>query len=102
VEHRHYPRIQVSLDVDLFKHGNHIGSTTTKDISLGGMMLQNDDPSLNLNDAILLRMSMQGEERAVSGFVTHSSQNIAGIMVTGMSRDTTRAYYKLLRDMDSL
>ncbi|MES9942704.1 MAG: PilZ domain-containing protein [Candidatus Thiodiazotropha sp. 6PLUC2] len=100
MEHRYYPRMQVSLEVDVFKKDNHIGNMTTKDISLGGMKLQSDGFSLGLNGVVLLRISIQGEEYLISGFVVHNSKETTGIMFYGMSRDTTRAYFKLLSELD--
>lgn len=100
MEHRYYPRIHISLEVDLFRRGQHIGSALTKDISLGGMMLQSEEPRLRRNDVVLLRVWIHGEEQMLRGFVIHTSQKRSGIMLIDMGKDTTRAYFNFLRDMD--
>jgi lipopolysaccharide assembly outer membrane protein LptD (OstA) len=100
VEHRYYPRIRIALDVDLFRRGQHVGNAVTKDLSLGGMMLSLDRQTLNPNDIILLRVWIQGELQTLQGFVRYTSKNQTGIMLIGMSRDATRAYFNFLRDME--
>jgi hypothetical protein len=100
VEHRFYPRIPFSLKVDLYRRGEHIGDAVTKDLSLGGMMLSLDEQTLNPNDIVLLRAWIQGELQTLRGFVIYSSNGQSGIMLIGMSRDATRAYFNFLREMD--
>lgn len=100
MEHRYYPRIQISLEVDLFRRGQHIGNAMTKDLSLGGMMLSLDKQTLNPNDIVLLRVWIQGELQTLRGFVKYTFENQTGIMLIGMSRDATRAYFNFLRDME--
>ena len=100
MEHRYYPRIRISLEVDIFRSGQHNGNAVTKDMSLGGMMLLLDKPTLNPNEVILLRAWIQGKIQTLSGFVIYTSQTHSGIMLIGMSRDATRAYFNFLRDMD--
>ena len=100
MEHRYYPRIQISLDVDLFRRGTHIGNAVTKDLSLGGMMLSFDKQTLNPNDIVLLRVWIKGVLQTLRGFVIYTTHNQLGIMLIGMSRDATRAYFNLLRDME--
>jgi hypothetical protein len=100
VEHRYYPRIQKSLEVDLVRSGKHIGSAEIKDLSLGGMMLSLDKPSLNPNEIVLLQMRIKGKLQTLRGFVIYTSKNYTGIMLIGMSRDATRAYFNFLKDMD--
>jgi hypothetical protein len=100
VEHRYYPRIQMSMEVDLVRRGQHIGSAEIKDLSLGGMMLSLDKPALNPNDIVLLQIYIQGELQTLRGFVIYTSENHTGIMLIGMSRDATRAYFNFLKDMN--
>lgn len=100
MEHRYYPRIRISLEVDLFRRGLHIGNAITKDLSLGGMMLMIDEPVLTRNDVVMLRLWIQGEELTLRGFVIYTSQNHSGVMLMDMSRDATRAYFNFLRDME--
>jgi hypothetical protein len=99
VEHRYYPRIPSSLGVDLFKNGRHIGSAKAKNISLGGMLLQSDQSTLDQNDVILLRMWIEGAPHRLNGFVIHASPKQNGIMLIGMCKNTSRAYFNFLRDM---
>lgn len=100
MEHRYYPRIRISLEVDLIHRGQHIGNAMTKDLSLGGMMLSLDKQTLNPNDIVLLQVWIQGELQTLRGFVIYTSENQTGIMLIGMSRDATRAYFNFLRNMD--
>ncbi|MES9971281.1 MAG: PilZ domain-containing protein [Candidatus Thiodiazotropha sp.] len=100
MEQRYYPRIRISLEVDLFRRGQHIGNAVTKDLSLGGMTLSLEKSTLKPNEVILLRVWIQGKVQALSGFVIYTSQDHSGIMLIGMSRDATRAYFNFLRDMD--
>jgi hypothetical protein len=99
VEHRNYPRKQISLEIDLFKSGQHIGSALTKNISFGGMLLLNDQPILDLNENIMLHMWIEGAPHRLSGLVIHASPKHNGIMLMGMSNDTKRAYFNYLREM---
>jgi hypothetical protein len=99
VEHRYYPRKEISLEIDLFKSGQHIGRAFTKNISFGGMMLEDDQSALSLNENIMLRMWIEGALHKLSGFVIHTSQDHKGIMLIGMCNDTKRAYFNFLRDV---
>jgi hypothetical protein len=99
VEHRYYPRKEISLEIDLFKSGQHIGSAYTKNISFGGMLLEDDQPTPNLNETIMLCMWIEGALHKLSGFVIHTSQNHKGIMLIGMCNDTKRAYFNFIRDV---
>lgn len=100
VENRYYPRIRISLEVDLFRKGRHIGSAVTKDLSLGGMTLLLDEPALNPNEIVLLRVWIQGELQTLRGFVIYTAEEHIGIMLIGMSKEATRAYFNFLKDMD--
>jgi hypothetical protein len=100
VEHRHYPRIQMSVEVDLIQKGQHIGNAVTKDLSLGGVSLLLDNSPLNPNDIILLRVWIQGEVQTLQGYVIYTSQNLSGVMLIGMSKEATRAYFNFLRKLD--
>ncbi|MEJ2405161.1 MAG: PilZ domain-containing protein [Candidatus Thiodiazotropha sp.] len=99
MEHRYYPRIQLSLDIDLVRRGQLVGSAVTKDLSLGGMTLSLDKPTLYPNDIVLLRIWIKGELQTLRGFVVYTSETRIGIMFIGMSREATRAYFNFLRDM---
>ncbi|MES9992820.1 MAG: PilZ domain-containing protein [Candidatus Thiodiazotropha sp.] len=100
MENRYYPRIRISLEVDLFRRGQHIGSAVTKDLSLGGMTLLLEKQALNPNDIVLVRVWIHGELQTLRGFVIYTAENKSGIMLIGTSRDATRAYFNFLRDMD--
>ncbi|MEJ2612599.1 MAG: PilZ domain-containing protein [Candidatus Thiodiazotropha sp.] len=99
MEHRYYPRIQLSLDIDLIKRGQLVGSAVTQDLSLGGMTLLPDKSTLYPNDIVLLRIWIKGELQTLRGFVVYTSETRIGIMFIGMSREATRAYFNFLRDM---
>jgi hypothetical protein len=100
VENRNYPRIRLSLSVDLVRRGRRIGSAVTEDLSLGGLALQQCTPDLKQNDIVLLRVWLHGEMQTLRGFVIYTSESKSGIMLIGMSRDATRAYFNFLRDMN--
>ncbi|MGD8908421.1 MAG: PilZ domain-containing protein [Chromatiales bacterium] len=100
VEHRYHSRIQKSMEVDLVRRGQHIGSAKIKDLSLGGMMLSLDKPALKPNEIVLLQMRIQGELQTLRGFVIYTSENHTGIMLIGMSRDAARAYFNFIKEMD--
>lgn len=99
MEHRYHPRKPISLEIDLFKSGHHIGSAFTKNISLGGVMLENDQSIIDLNENIMLHMWIEGVLHTLSGCVVHTSQNHKGVMFIGMCNDTKRAYFNFLRNM---
>jgi hypothetical protein len=100
MEHRYYPRMPISLDVDVFRRDQLLAHAQTRDISLGGMKLQHGQPVLNRNDVVVLRVWMNGEEQVMRGLVVHASQESAGVMLIDMSRDTTRNMFDFLREMD--
>ena len=100
MEHRHYPRMDISIEVDLFRRDQHLGHAQTKDISLCGMMLQNDEPVLKRNDVIVLRIWMEGMEQVMHGLVIHTANKCAGVMLIDMSKDASRAIFHYLREMD--
>ncbi len=99
MENRYYPRIQLSLELDLVKRGHLIGSAVTKDLSLGGMTLLLDKPIVHPNDIVLLRVWLNGELQTLRGFVVYTSESRIGIMFIGMSKEATRAYFNFLREM---
>ncbi|MCG7869327.1 MAG: PilZ domain-containing protein [Candidatus Thiodiazotropha taylori] len=100
VENRYYPRIRLSMNVDLFRRGQPIGSAVTKDLSLGGLSLKLDKPALVPNDIVLIKVWMHGALQTLQGFVVYSDSQQSGVMLIGMSREATRAYFNFLRDMD--
>jgi hypothetical protein len=91
--------MQISLEVDLFKRDQPLGSAITKDISLGGMMLQNDQSILHRNDLIAIRIWVHGIEQVLRGLVIHTNQNYAGVMLIDMSKDVSRAFFDFLKEM---
>jgi hypothetical protein len=100
VEHRYYPRLQIALEVDVFKREQLIGHVLTKDISLGGMTLKSELPTLNRKDVIALRIWIDREEHILRGYVIHTSQEYTGVMLIDMNKTTTRALFEFLREMD--
>lgn len=100
MENRYYPRIRISLEVDLIRSGRHIGSAVTRDMSLGGMKLLLDQTTLNPNEIVLMRVWIEGKQQTLRGFVIYTSENHSGIMLIGTSREATRAYFNFLRNMD--
>ena len=69
MENRYHTRIRISLELDLIRRGQHIGSAVTKDLSLGGMTLLLDKPILNPSDIVLLKIWINGELQTLRGFV---------------------------------
>jgi hypothetical protein len=100
MEHRYYPRIPVSLEVDMFRRDKHLGHGQTRDISLGGMMLKNDRTVLKRNDVIAMRIWINGVERVFRGLVIHTSEKQAGIMLIDLDKETLRTIFNFLRDME--
>jgi hypothetical protein len=99
MEHRHYPRMQVSLEVDLYKRDQHLGRAQTKDISLGGMMLNNQQPLVKHNDLINMRLWINGEEQVMRGLVIHTDHQSAGVMLIDMDKEVTRNFFSFLQEM---
>ncbi|MEW8506447.1 MAG: PilZ domain-containing protein [Candidatus Thiodiazotropha sp.] len=99
MENRYYPRIRISLEVDLIRRGQYIGSAVTKDLSLGGITLLHEKSTLKPNEIVLLHVWIQGELQILRGFVIYTSENHSGIMLIGMCREATRAYFNFLRGM---
>jgi hypothetical protein len=91
--------MQISLEVDLFKRDQLLGRAQTRDISLGGMMLQCETPALNRNDLIVLQLWVNGIEQVMHGLVIHTNNKVAGIMLIDMNRETSRAFVDFLKGM---
>lgn len=98
MEHRCYPRVQIALKVDIFKRDKLLGQALTKDISLGGILLQNCHSELSRNDVVTLKLGIEGEEHNVRCLVVHASQNNIGVMMIDMSKDTLQAIFNYLRE----
>jgi hypothetical protein len=98
MEHRYYPRINIFLEVEVFKNGAHIGTATTKDISLGGMMLEYNDFFLKKNDVVGLRIWINREPKSLRGFVVESNKTHTNIMFVNMSKAAKREYLDFLRE----
>lgn len=64
------------------------------------MTLLLDEPALNPNEIVLLRVWIQGELQTLRGFVIYTAEEHIGIMLIGMSKEATRAYFNFLKDMD--
>jgi len=92
--------MRISLEVDVFRREKLLGHALTKDISLGGMMLQNDQPVLKRNDVIVLRIWMNGVEQFIRCLVIHTSNHFAGVMLIDMSKDASRAIFNFLKEME--
>jgi hypothetical protein len=101
MEHRYYPRMPISLKVDLFKRNDRLGHAHTTDISLGGMMLKSDQLVLNRNDVIMIRIWMKGEEHVMRGLVIHASGKQAGVMLIDMSNDVSLTMFNFLKEMSA-
>jgi hypothetical protein len=91
--------MQISLEVDLFKRDRPLGSAITKDLSLGGMMLQNDQSILSRGELIAIRMWVNGVEQIMRGLVIHTNQNYAGVMLIDMNKEVSRAFFDFLKEM---
>ncbi|MCG7913487.1 MAG: PilZ domain-containing protein [Candidatus Thiodiazotropha weberae] len=100
MENRYFPRIRLSMKVDLIRRGQNIGSAVTQDLSLGGMALELEKPNLIPNDIVLLEVWIHGVVQTLRGFVIYTVKNKSGIMLIGMSKEATRAYFNFLRDMN--
>jgi hypothetical protein len=100
VEHRHFPRMRVSLEVAVFRRDRLVGQLTTKDMSLSGMLLQTEPAKLNPNEMVVLRVWMKGVEHVLRGIVVHASQIGTGIMLIDMNRATWLAIFNFLRELD--
>lgn len=72
----------------------------TRDISLGGMLLQTAPADLSPNEMVVLRVWMRGVEYVLRGIVVHASQVGAGIMLIDMNRATWLAIFNFLRELD--
>ncbi len=101
MEHRYYPRMPVSLEVDLYKREQPLGRVMTKDVSLNGMMLQNEQSALNRNDLISLRIWMNGEQQSMRGLVIYTNHQYAGIMLIDMKKETYRALFDFLKELEA-
>jgi hypothetical protein len=99
VEHRYYPRLCISLEVDLYKRDLPIGRAMTKDISLGGMMLQSEESVLNRNDLIAIRLLIEDEEVIMHGLVVHANKNCTGVMLIEMNKEVLRTLFDYLKEM---
>jgi len=84
----------------MFRRNKHLGHGKTRDVSLGGMKLQNDLPVLGRNDVIIMRIWIDGVEQELRGLVVHTDKNIAGIMLIDMSKDITHAIFNFLKGME--
>jgi hypothetical protein len=100
MEHRYYPRMRISTEVDIFRRDKLLAHATTRDISLGGMLLQAEPPLLNPNDLIVLRVWMKGAEQVLRGVVVHATSPYAGVRLIDMSQDASRAMFDYLREME--
>lgn len=100
VEHRHFPRMRVSMEVTVFRRDRLVGQLMTRDISLSGMLLQTDPAKLNPHEMVVLRVWMKGVEYVLRGIVIHASQGGAGIMLIDMNRATWLAIFNFLRELD--
>ncbi|MEJ2611233.1 MAG: PilZ domain-containing protein [Candidatus Thiodiazotropha sp.] len=97
MEHRYYPRVKVSLKVDLFKRDKLIGRAFTKDVSLGGMLIQNNCLALSRNDVITLKVWLDGVEQVVRCLVVHTSLHSIGVMLIDMSTDVKYEIFNYLK-----
>jgi hypothetical protein len=91
--------MRISLEVDLYRRDQLLGHALTKDVSLGGMMLQNEQPTLNRNDLVVLRMWVNGIEQIMRGLVIYTNQNYAGVMLIDMNKEVSRAFFDFLKEM---
>ena len=100
MEHRYYPRMRISTEVDVFKRDKLLAHATTRDISLGGMLLQTEPPQLSPKDLIVLRVWMKGAEQVMRGVVVHATSQYAGVRLVDMSKEASHAMFDFLRDME--
>jgi c-di-GMP-binding flagellar brake protein YcgR len=93
--------MRISLEVDLFKRDLPIGRAMTKDISLGGMMLlsESEEPALNRNDLIAIRVLIDGEEVIMRGLVIHANDKFTGVMLIEMNKEVLRTLFDYLKEM---
>ncbi|MEJ2453655.1 MAG: PilZ domain-containing protein [Candidatus Thiodiazotropha sp.] len=101
MEHRYYPRMPVSLEVELIKRDQPLGRVLTKDVSLSGMMIQDKQALLNRNDLISLRLWLNGEEQTMRGLVIYTNHQYAGIMLIDMKREASIAFFSFLKELDT-
>ncbi len=99
MEHRYYPRMKITLEVELFFRNRLLGHAQTKDISLGGIKLQSDKQILNRNDLISIRLWINGVEQTLRGLVVYTQQNFSGVMLIDMDRSRSSAMFNFLKEM---
>lgn len=95
MEHRYYPRLEMSVKIGVFKQDEFMGYYNTRDISLEGLFFQMMPRIVNPNDVVGLLLSINGEAYLQKGFVVHASSAGVGIMLIEPDKQVLRALVSL-------
>jgi len=82
-EHRHNPRVNVPLDVEISCGGRHLGHYRTRDLSFEGMFLETGPVDLQVNDLISLHLTANRQSHRLRAVVVHRSDAGLGVMLLG-------------------
>jgi len=95
MEHRYYPRLQMSVKIGVFKQNEFLGYFNTRDISLDGLYFKMMPVMVNPNDVVSLLLSINGDTHLQKGLVVHVSDAGAGIMMIDSDKQVIRAIFSL-------
>ena len=97
MEHRHYPRLCIALEVAVFQRDQLLDSLKIRDISLEGLFLETGAVDFQQNDLIGLRINISGENHFLRGLVIHKASQGVGVMLIDMSREAFQALFYLFK-----
>ena len=83
MDHRCGKRYVLSLDADIKTINGRFDNSKTRDISVGGMSIENDIRQLHMNEVLHIKLTFGDNTRQqykLKGMVVHLSDDLAGIM----------------------
>ena len=97
-EHRYFPRLQLSIDTDIYRERCLLGHFKTRDISFDGICIETNGTTFDNNEVIGVRLSFSDKTPIQRGIVTHSSQHGTGLVLIDFSKEVYLGIYMLYKE----
>lgn len=97
-EHRYFPRLQISVEADIYRERCLLGRFKTRDISFDGVYLETNGIAFDINEVIGVRLSLSDTAPIQRGIVTHASTHGIGVVLIDFSKEVYLDVYMLYKE----
>lgn len=97
-EHRYFPRLQISIEADIYRERCLLGRFRARDISFDGVCLETNGIAFDINEVIGVRLLLSDTAPIQRGIVTHESAHGIGVVLIDFSKEVYLDIYMLYKE----